>query len=371
MQYHPILYYMMMMNTTDKYVSALNTFFRLKSEYENNKKKCPNCGAKATSADSFTLAKNVYKAKCANRENPCPLSIEIYNGKYESLQNTLITYREVFEEVKQHIIQLRMKYLFWYGTSIGRTVSSHPEENTVFLAEFKKLMERFTIAKQQYMDVVQQYQDSQFMYKEQAEEVNSLSNSISDIYNSLRESFPDLVLSWNQSDSERETLQDMIREQIRADDMKEKRSKLQYSIQGSIFYNDSGDGMSARIVQYVGGLDNLAFNTSGKPFTVREFVLDEPQAEDEVAVKKPQRKIVVMKTASIEEEEPKIVVNPELVEEEEEEAEEPKEAEEPEEAEEPKKKEEPKEAEPKEKQKRCPKGERRNKKTGKCEPKNK
>jgi hypothetical protein len=174
----------------------------------------------------------------------------------------------------------------------------------------------------------------------------------------LRESFPDLVLSWNQSNSERETLQDMIREQIRADDMKEKRSKLQYSIQGSIFYNDSGDGMSARIVQYVGGLDNLAFNTSGKPFNVREFVLDEPQAEDEVEVKKPQRKIVVMKSASIEEEEPKIVVNPELVEEEEEQ-------EEPEEAE------QPKEAEPKEKQKRCPKGERRNKKTGKCEPKSK
>jgi hypothetical protein len=87
-----------------------------------------------------------------------------------------------------------------------------------------------------------------------------------------------------------------------------------------------------------------------------------------VEAKKPQRKIVVMKTASIEEEEPKIVVNPELVEEEEEA--EPKEAEEPEETEEPKEA-EPKETEPKEKQKRCPKGERRNKKTGKCEPKNK
>ena len=341
MQYHPILYYMMM-NTTDKYITALNTFFRLKSEYENNKKtKCPNCGAKANYT-SFTVSKNIYKANCVNKENPCPLSIEIYNGTYSSLQDTLISYREIFEEVKQHIIQLRMKYLFWYGTSIGRTENSQPEENKLFVAEFKKLMERFTVAKQQYMDVVQQYHASQFMHKEKAEEVDSLSNSISEIYSSLRESFPDLVLSWEQSDSERDVLQDMIREQIRADDMKEKRGNIQYAVQGSIFMNDSGNGVSSRVVQYVGGLDELAYNTSGKTFSVRKFVLDESSEEE-----KSQPKIVVMKSAT-EEEVPKIQIKEDIQEEAEEEEEEAKAA---------------------PKQKRCPKGERRNKKTGKCEPK--
>jgi transcription elongation factor Elf1 len=97
------------LSPSEKYEYALNMYFRLKRKYEeSNQRKCPNCG-KAESNVKFQLKNNTYTVKCGL----CSLDIEIFNGKYESIQNLLVKYREMFEEVKQQIIQLRMKYLFW------------------------------------------------------------------------------------------------------------------------------------------------------------------------------------------------------------------------------------------------------------------
>jgi transcription elongation factor Elf1 len=256
----------------EKYEYALNTYFRLKRKYEESKqKKCPNCGNQTNVR--FLLKNNTYTAKC----EMCSLDIEIFNGKYESVQNLLVKYRELFEEVKQQIIQLRMKYLFWYGTSISRG-DEMSDANEAFAIEFKRHMKRFVEVKQQYKEVVEQYRQQYFIGKEQQSEVDALSNSISEVYASLRESFADLVLSWEgdlEGENNQEKLDSMIRDQIKAYDNKNKKDTIRYSLQGIV----RNEGVE-RFVQYVGEIDKMAYNVSGKERFVRKFVLNTNTASE-------------------------------------------------------------------------------------------
>lgn len=261
------------------YKSALQTFFRLKNRYETSKRRaCPNCGQKVLNTDNvFTLSKNVYKVACPNRESPCGLQIEIFNGDYASVQDLLLKYRETFEDIKQRILQLRMKYIFWYGTSIGESTA---KENKVFTEEFKKLMNQFIIAKQQYNEVVEQYHHTNFLDKERKLEVDSISNTIMNTYTKLRDAFPDLVLSWDANvESNQEIVTTMIKEQMAADEAKHTRDNIMYSVRGfKTVINSDGVPLSNG-VQYVGALDNIAFNTSGREPTVRKFKLSETKDE--------------------------------------------------------------------------------------------
>ena len=262
------------LSPSEKYEYALNTYFRLKRKYEESKQsKCPNCG-KAESNVKFQLKNNTYTVKCGL----CSLDIEIFNGKYESIQNLLVKYREMFEEVKQQIIQLRMKYLFWYGTSISKGDETS-DLNDRFVNEFKKHMTRFTEVKQQYSEVVEQYRSLYFIGKEQQVEVDTLSKNVSDMYSTLRESFLDLVLSWEgdlDEDNNQERMHDMIRDQIHADENKKTRDTIRYSLQGVA---RESDGME-RFVQYVGGLDKLGYNVSGNEMSVRKFALNAPDTRE-------------------------------------------------------------------------------------------
>ena len=263
------------MMSQPEYKDALNTFFRLKHRYENTKRAvCPNCGTKSTDrkSNTFILEKHTYKAECPNRTSPCKMQIEIYNGNYASTHELLNQYRDVFEDIKQRILQLRMKYIFWYGTSIGNNVSDTTKEHKAFTEEFRKLMNKFIVAKQQYGEVVDQYQHTNFLDKERDAEMKSIQNSIADTYTKLRDAYPDLVLAYeNDSESGYETLSAMIKDQITADETKETRDNILYAVRGM---------QNCKVVQLVGALDKLAYNVSGKEPSVRVFELGASYEED-------------------------------------------------------------------------------------------
>jgi hypothetical protein len=193
------------------------------------------------------------------------MHIEIFNGDYASTQELLNQYRDVFEDIKQLILQLRMKYIFWYGTSIGNNVSDTTKEHNTFTEEFRKLMNKFIVAKQQYGEVVEQYQHTNFLDKERDAEMKSIQNSIANTYTKLRDAYPDLVLAYeNESESGYETLSAMIKDQITADETKETRDHILYAVRGM---------QQFKVVQLVGALDKLAYNVSGKEPSVRVFEL--------------------------------------------------------------------------------------------------
>jgi hypothetical protein len=132
--------------------------------------------------------------------------------------------------------------------------------------------------KQQYKEVVEQYRQQYFIGKEQQSEVDALSNSISEVYASLRESFADLVLSWEgdlEGENNQEKLDSMIRDQIKAYDNKNKKDTIRYSLQGIV----RNEGVE-RFVQYVGEIDKMAYNVSGKERFVRKFVLNTNTASE-------------------------------------------------------------------------------------------
>lgn len=267
-----------MRNTSiPEYKDALNIFFILKHKYESGRKKiCPSCGELANgSSNAFRLENNTYNVKCP--AGKCGLHIDIYNGDYASTEKTLTQYRKVFEDIKQQIIQLRMKYIFWYGTSLGTSTRGNED----FREKFRKLWNEFLIAKQQYNEVSVQYYHINFLDEERKAEIETITNSIQDKYTELRESFPELVLAWNNNtEANYETMYSIVKEQITANESKITRDNIMYSERGHITkYNERGEVIECRVVNMVGSPDKIAYNISGNEPVVRVFEMDAPVNE--------------------------------------------------------------------------------------------
>ena len=109
----------------DEYKNALYKYFTYKTKHEQNHE-CPNCRTNTDLPinEIFWTKDNHYYAKCGVSSAPCSFKIDIYNGDFISVHTHLTNVTKELDTVKQDIIRLRMKYMFWYGTSIGEANQS-------------------------------------------------------------------------------------------------------------------------------------------------------------------------------------------------------------------------------------------------------
>jgi len=150
------------------YLESLDAYFQLKTRYETNllnakryaymknkmnkltgkgkgklKKvvpKCINCNQLGGTA--FEIHKNTYHAFCGNIKSPCNLKIEIYNGSYLNIYDTLKIEEEQLDKNKMNIICEKMNTLFKYTST---------EES---IKNFKKALEEYTFDSKEYDELV-------------------------------------------------------------------------------------------------------------------------------------------------------------------------------------------------------------------------
>jgi len=120
------------------YQEALSEFFRLKQEYETKvrkmkrdayrkeptkklarqaalsvKPKCIYCKRPVGSLFSNRID-NKYTILCGDAANPCKLNVQIFNGGNELLADTLETFGDELENIKERIIQQKLDTIFSY-----------------------------------------------------------------------------------------------------------------------------------------------------------------------------------------------------------------------------------------------------------------
>ena len=153
------------------YQDALNDFFRLKQEYETKlhtmkrnafksaltkrlgkqavlavKPTCIYC--KRPVGTIFTgRIDNKYSILCGDKENPCKLNIQIFNGSNTYFEELLYTFREHLEEIKERIIRQKLDTVFSYVS----------EEKSVEL--FKRELETYNTDSAIYKELVDVYTD--------------------------------------------------------------------------------------------------------------------------------------------------------------------------------------------------------------------
>ena len=264
-----------MSKSNEEYKQALYKYFNKRNFYEKNHT-CPNCRRVTDLSQNqiFWTKDNHYYAKCGVSVGPCNFKVDIYNGDFISIHTYLTNVTKELDTVKQDIIRLRMKYMFWYGTSIGEATQTQNEE---FMKEFKRLMDLFEIVKEEYVQVSREYVEIQFPDSVKQKQIDTLQKEITDNYTSLRESMYDLLLSIQKTGNSEENdgiLQSMVQLQIDTNKLKSQKNELQYPIQTVINEakvvdnkNKLKDGefvslayYFSRLVQYNTPLDNYTIN---------------------------------------------------------------------------------------------------------------
>lgn len=122
----------------EKYIDALNSFYKLKEKYEdkynkdklkiiNNpvyslqekqekfkqlKKYCINCRKEGGSI--FTNENNKLKVICGHIQQPCKLNIELDKGLYKNSEDLADYLNEIINEKKTELIKIKLDFLFGY-----------------------------------------------------------------------------------------------------------------------------------------------------------------------------------------------------------------------------------------------------------------
>ena len=147
------------LNAKLEFQNAVNTYYKLKSEYDKEKKelvrnisrkthlsqkekrkefqkakfKCINCHRPVGSSFNITFDKEkesrVAKAMCGDRINPCPLNIEINLGRMKNLAQELQKFDKEISDLKQRIVVIKNDIIFGY---------TNTEEAVVLFNEIKE-----------------------------------------------------------------------------------------------------------------------------------------------------------------------------------------------------------------------------------------
>lgn len=156
------------------YMDSVNEYFKIKSEYEKDRKikmnnmiksniqtrdmtrkqairvanknlknKCIYCGRPVGTL--FSSENSRYTALCGDRVNPCPLNIELFRGSLQNIEYMLDILRESIDDIKEGIIIQKMDTLFSYIT----------EEQSS--AIFKRQMTEYTENSDMYGDYLNKY----------------------------------------------------------------------------------------------------------------------------------------------------------------------------------------------------------------------
>jgi len=120
--------------TMDKYLKALNIYFKLKKKYDSRLKKlkqkilkkdvswnekreeferritCLKCDKKGGTL--FNYEDGIYTAVCGNSANPCELNIEFKRPKVIFIPDEINEIKDILEIVKQNIIQQKLNLVF-------------------------------------------------------------------------------------------------------------------------------------------------------------------------------------------------------------------------------------------------------------------
>jgi hypothetical protein len=203
------------------YQDALNDFFRLKQEYETKlhtmkrnafksaltkrlgkqavlavKPTCIYC--KRPVGTIFTgRIDNKYSILCGDKENPCKLNIQIFNGSNTYFEELLYTFREHLEEIKERIIRQKLDTVFSYVS----------EEKSVEL--FEKELGTYNTDSAIYKELVDVYTD--YYHNEQNREAILKKNQA--VF-TLNERVKALLEEYVKTDN-RELLSEAVRVQVR------------------------------------------------------------------------------------------------------------------------------------------------------------
>ena len=152
------------------YITALNDYFKLKSQYEKNMKKekeayikkatsikekkellknwKPSC-IKCKKACGTIFANKDYRyiAICGSQNNPCSLNIKLYRGEHFNFETMLYNLKDNLDEHKEHIIKQKLDTLLNY---ISEQKSSKL---------FKEKMEEYNDDNLLYASTLKEYND--------------------------------------------------------------------------------------------------------------------------------------------------------------------------------------------------------------------
>ena len=183
-----------------KFIDALQTYFKLKSEYENNikkektkimnkkelswrdkrneflklKHKCINCKRPVGSIFSTKLyngEERQYIALCGDRKTPCPLDIKISLGIVHSVTTNMYDDEENIKQYKHDIIIDKNDLLFSYITAEEAVAKFDQIKEAV--TETTKVYE-YTL--QHYLNIVDNSEKKEEVKKMQLEFYNNLDN---------------------------------------------------------------------------------------------------------------------------------------------------------------------------------------------------
>lgn len=161
------------------YIFALNNFFKLKKQYEQNnlaqrrklkpeqrrffKPTCLKCKKKCGTI--FSMKNNKYLAKCGSNDDSCNFHIELYRGEFLPLEYFLKIMKETLEEHKEDIIKQKLDTLLSYIS----------EEQSSKL--FKEKIEAYNDDNIIYMETLQKYNEL-YNNDEKKEMLNKKSNRL-------------------------------------------------------------------------------------------------------------------------------------------------------------------------------------------------
>ena len=179
------------MNGDQELIRALNTYYSLKSEYEDNidklkkkimgnktlswkekhkeyrkmKPKCINCNRPVGTIFDIRFQKDIEsriaKAMCGDRTNPCALNIELNLGMIMNIEDELHDSETKIREIRREIIKDKNDLLFGYVSA--------PDA----IAKFDKIKERMADANASYEIILNTYM-SIVDNKEVKEKINKL-----------------------------------------------------------------------------------------------------------------------------------------------------------------------------------------------------
>lgn len=161
--------------SNQEFLRALNTYYSIKSEYEDNvsklkkkiidnkslswkeknkefrkmKPKCINCNRPVKTIFDIHFEEDmdarIAKAMCGDRTNPCPLNIELNLGSMKNIEDVLHVNEDKIREIRSNIIKDKNDLLFGY--------ISAPDA----VAKFDRIKEKMTDANASYEIILDTY----------------------------------------------------------------------------------------------------------------------------------------------------------------------------------------------------------------------
>jgi len=168
---------------SDSILSAIDNYYKLKSNYELKKKskkpKCIFCGN-----DGFTIFKTVningnktLIAECSNTTNSCSKKIKILTGKIENFHEKISLLKQQIEKLKLKIILYKNDILFGY---------INPEKTDKFeriMTDFDKHTLELKIFMELYSDIIENRSDHENLKRLESTLYTQILNIKRDIIN--------------------------------------------------------------------------------------------------------------------------------------------------------------------------------------------